>query len=162
LRYHARTIFKYLKFFIKIMENMKNISVENILNRLKSAFVCKTDTDLAKYLGINQSRLSTWRSRGTIDILYILENIDDDINLNWLFYGEGEPVSEKKKEGDKEEILLLREKIKEKDEQIKKQEIQKEVLQETIMKMTFYDHNGEEEVPEMYVREVAENSVNYK
>ena len=136
--------------------------IGDILNRLKMIYNCKTDTDLANALNMKQSTLANWRQRESLDFIYILKIIPNNINLNWLFYGEGEPVAEKKKEGNKEEVLLLREIIKEKDEQIKKQEIQKEVLQETIMKMTFYDHNGEEEVPEMYVREVAENSVNYK
>jgi len=129
---------------------------------MKTILGFKSDIELSSYLGTTPQSISKWKKRNSLDYELLISKLNNKVNLNWLFYGEGEPVSEKKKEGDKEEILLLREKIKEKDEQIKKQEIQKEVLQETIMKMTFYDHNGEEEVPEMYVREVAENSVNYK
>lgn len=153
---------------------MKNSRVDNILNRLKSVLKCKTDTDLAKELGINQSRLSTWRSRGTIDLFYILDHVWSDVNLNWLL--RGTPTEKSSKfERDKEYNKLFLDyaqlsqryeeaidDLNDKDKKISSLYSKINILQETIMKMNAFYTQDEEELSEMSVKKVPENNPEYK
>ncbi|MDR2936886.1 MAG: helix-turn-helix domain containing protein [Rikenellaceae bacterium] len=62
--------------------------IKNILIRLKSALGVVTDTELAEALGVKQNTISTWKTRGTIDFPLVISKCDN-IDLNWLFLGEG-------------------------------------------------------------------------
>ncbi len=59
-----------------------------IINKLKSHLNIKTDTDFAKFLGIKQNTISSWKKRDTLDYELIISKCDN-INANWLFTGEG-------------------------------------------------------------------------
>lgn len=59
-----------------------------ILNSIKSFLGFEKDSDFAKFLGIKQNTLSTWKSRNTIDYDLIISKCDK-IDANWLLTGEG-------------------------------------------------------------------------
>lgn len=56
------------------------------ITRLKSVLKISTDLQLAAYLGINQSTLSSWKSRNSIDYDKIIEKCNN-ISLDYLVYG---------------------------------------------------------------------------
>lgn len=68
---------------------MQNIDSVGIIERLKIVFGCKNDSALASKIGINQSRMSMWKSRDAIDIPFIISITPASIDLNWLLKGEG-------------------------------------------------------------------------
>ena len=49
--------------------------VRNMLIRLKKAFSIRTDTELAKRLGITQGAIGNWKKRGSIDYDIIREKM---------------------------------------------------------------------------------------
>ena len=59
-----------------------------MLLRLKTFKKFKKDIDLANFLEISATTLSTWKHRGTIDWWIVFDKCDD-INLNWLVHGTG-------------------------------------------------------------------------
>lgn len=66
-----------------------------IINKLKEYLNFKTDTEFAKFLGIKQNTVSSWRSRDTIDYELIISKCDT-ISAEWLLTGKGDML---KKEG---------------------------------------------------------------
>lgn len=64
--------------------------VEEILNRIKSAYDLKSDAELARFLGVGASTPGNWRLRGSINYDVIFSKCGD-LNLNWLLRGEGIP-----------------------------------------------------------------------
>jgi predicted transcriptional regulator len=65
------------------------VHIEKIIERLKIFHGVDTAYELAQILGIAESTLSGWKSRSTIDYELIFSKCED-VNLNWLIYGEGE------------------------------------------------------------------------
>ena len=65
------------------------INSSEIIERLKMALNIRKDIDLARFLGISQSTLATWKIRNSIKWEIIFEKCNN-INLNWLLTGEGE------------------------------------------------------------------------
>ncbi|MEX2585812.1 MAG: S24 family peptidase [Balneolaceae bacterium] len=59
-----------------------------LLDRLKTAFNLRFDSDLARFLNINASTVATWRKKSSMKFDRIIE-FSNTLNLNWLFYGEG-------------------------------------------------------------------------
>lgn len=74
------------------IDGMK-FAISEIIERLKTFFCVQQNNDLAVLLGINQSTISTWKSRNTIDWDLIIAKCEK-INLNWLVTGKGEMLSE--------------------------------------------------------------------
>jgi len=72
-----------------------SLDAKNILDRAKRFLGLKRDLDLADRLEIAQPTLSTWKSRGGIDLERIIATCKG-ANLNWLVYGEGEMTSASK------------------------------------------------------------------
>jgi hypothetical protein len=70
------------------MQYLKNNYAYTIIDRLKQYFMIDSDVELGKIFGLKQQTISAWRSRNTFDIHVILEKAQN-INLNWLFFGEG-------------------------------------------------------------------------
>lgn len=58
-----------------------------ILDRLKSAYNMKYDTEIAEFLGKDASTISTWRRRGTVDYAIIFSKCHD-LNANHIIYGD--------------------------------------------------------------------------
>lgn len=69
----------------------KNSSIaEIILSKIKSYYNLKTYGQLAKFLGVSDGALYSWKARGTIgDYAPILSKCEG-ISLDWLKTGEGE------------------------------------------------------------------------
>lgn len=63
-------------------------NVIKIIARLKEVFGSRTDTELAKYLGLSQSTIASWKARDTIDWELIITKCNN-VNLNWLIWGIG-------------------------------------------------------------------------
>jgi hypothetical protein len=61
---------------------------ENIITRLMIYFKTDKIIVLAESLNVSQPTISNWKRRGTIDMKLLLEKCEN-INLNWLFFGEG-------------------------------------------------------------------------
>lgn len=71
------------------------IKTEKIIERLKLELKIDNDTKLANYLGINQSTLATWKKNNSFDVYRVFNKLQN-ININWLLTGEGEPYIENK------------------------------------------------------------------
>lgn len=65
-----------------------------IINELKNYLNIKTDSEFAKFLGLKQNTISSWKSRNSLDYDLIISKCDQ-INANWLLTGEGEMLKSK-------------------------------------------------------------------
>lgn len=67
-------------------------SAKKIVERLKQAYGGISQGELAERFGIAESTISSWKNpdRNRVDYELIIEKIPPDINLHWLFTGEGE------------------------------------------------------------------------
>lgn len=70
-----------------------------ILNEIKKHLNIKKETEFAEFLGINQSTLSNWHKRGTLQYETIISKCED-IDANWLLTGEGEMLKKSVHEED--------------------------------------------------------------
>lgn len=78
------------------MQTPTLLDVEAILERLKEIYGLGSDADLARFLEMTPSGVSTWKRRGTLDLSYIVEKCLSTptpnlktVNLHWLIAGEG-------------------------------------------------------------------------
>ncbi len=70
------------------MQKINSQNANNILIRLKSALNFDTDAELALFLGIKASTISTWKSRNTVDYKRIFAKCkQSEIDLHWLITG---------------------------------------------------------------------------
>ena len=61
---------------------------EHFFERIKKSAECKTDTQLAKFLGLNKSTLSMWKKRESVDYNVLFTKFEHlDIDYNWLIKG---------------------------------------------------------------------------
>lgn len=68
--------------------------VDYFLSRLKSALNFSTNKELAEFLGVSEQSLSNWKARGRPDYsLTLTKCVDENINLNYLFTGEGNEIN---------------------------------------------------------------------
>ena len=59
-----------------------------ILNRIKNLVHLKSDKQLAKAFDISTTRLSNWKSRGSLDYKVIVKFCEiNDLDLNYVFLG---------------------------------------------------------------------------
>lgn len=64
-----------------------------VLRKIQDHYNFKKDGDFASFLGINQSTLSNWHSRGTMDYEKIISKCEE-IDANWLLTGEGKMIKD--------------------------------------------------------------------
>jgi len=69
------------------------VLVENIISqieRLKKVYICKTDSDLSRILGVDKNTVCVWKKRNSIPA-YIFKKISEDknISIDWLSRGIG-------------------------------------------------------------------------
>ena len=63
-----------------------NLTIEELLLKLKTLKRFKRDGDLADWLGVKINVLSNWKQRNTFDFDVILNKCQQDkISLDWLF-----------------------------------------------------------------------------
>ncbi len=60
---------------------------QKILHRVKDAYKLRTDTELAEFLGVQQSTVATWKRRESYNLELIISKCNE-MNLNWLLHGE--------------------------------------------------------------------------
>lgn len=58
----------------------------------------KTDAELSRFLGVAPNTLSNWKKRNTLDLDAVITKCVD-INMDWLFKGEGTPEAKEPEEG---------------------------------------------------------------
>lgn len=63
-------------------------NVKKIIERLKKGLSIKTDSALAKHLGVKPNTISAWKSRDSINYDLIFAKCDD-LRKDWLLTGEG-------------------------------------------------------------------------
>src|SRR5688500_3415650 len=73
----------------------------DILDRLKTVYGVERDADLARFLSLTPSAVSTWRRRNTLDLnLIVVKCLTTPtkllrvVNLHWLVTGQGESTFE--------------------------------------------------------------------
>ena len=71
------------------MSSKSSHYAQKVLERIKEARGFKTDTQLAEYLGVGTSTVSTWKRRNSFDFRLILSKCEN-IDLNWLFLGQAQ------------------------------------------------------------------------
>jgi transcriptional regulator with XRE-family HTH domain len=101
-------------------ENLQ-IVVKHILGRLKVLLGVRTDTELAKELGVHQSTISAWKARGTLDFALLITKCNG-VDWNWLLTGHAFEIDEEEWDESRDEgrETLYKELLAEKDEEIKK------------------------------------------
>ena len=71
--------------------DLQEVDFEGVLARLKSVFAIKTDTDLAKCLGLQQGSISKAKQKKSIPPSWITTvALTKSISADWLLTGEGE------------------------------------------------------------------------
>ncbi|MDX6190206.1 helix-turn-helix domain-containing protein [Flavobacterium sp. Fl-318] len=81
-----------------------------IINEIKKHLGFKKDIDFASYLGINQSTLSSWHKRGSINYELIITKCKD-IDANWLLTGKGQMLRKNNKESLNEQKTMFKEEL---------------------------------------------------
>lgn len=74
-----------------MQEKIAKNEIYFIIERLRAYFQVNNDYQLAYKLGVKQNTISGWKKRNTIDYAMIISKCAN-INLNWLFFGEGDMV----------------------------------------------------------------------
>ena len=91
-----------------------------ILDNLRNILNLRTDKQLAEKLEINLNTLSSWRNRNSVDFpLIIAFCASNNININWLFNGIGEPHLANN-DNIKDKIKELQDEIKKNNDEIQK------------------------------------------
>ena len=87
----SENLFRKRRAVNKIINIMRELSVEQILGRLLLVLSAKNESELAKLLETTSSNISTWKKRGGIP-LAICEQIarQRGLSMDWLLYGEGQ------------------------------------------------------------------------
>lgn len=89
----------------------KNFSSELILERIKTAYKLKNNSELARFLGVKPNTISNWYSRNSIDF-DILFSKCEGISLDWLINGEintkSEPITSNELNDSEHESFLKR------------------------------------------------------
>jgi len=120
-----------------------------VIERIKEANNIKSDAKLASYLGIAPTTLSSWRSRGTLDMDVIYAKCEH-INLDWLLTGKGKMqkiVTESPTAPENDTVEMSREVfdlIKLQQETLNSQQETIKLLSETISRQTKKDAHLEE------------------
>lgn len=69
-----------------------DINVNELFERLKQHFKLKSNSDLARIMGIQISTINSWKHRNSIDFKKIIRFCErEKIDLNWLMTGIGYP-----------------------------------------------------------------------
>lgn len=66
-------------------------TVEAAIKRMKKILSIYTDTELSEKLGLTRSGLSSWKTRGSLDIALIQQKITG-VSIDYLLYGVGTPL----------------------------------------------------------------------
>jgi hypothetical protein len=71
---------------------MNELSADSVLDRLQTVLDVRSDSALARALGVNRATLGNWRQRNSIPYSICVQfAIDQGLSLNWLFSGQGAP-----------------------------------------------------------------------
>lgn len=62
--------------------------MNEIIERIKEAYILETDAEVAEFLDLNPSTLSMQKNRGRLNLKLIIEKCSE-LNKNWLLEGEG-------------------------------------------------------------------------
>ena len=76
-----------------MQEKLSKNAINTILSRLKEYFKVRTDTELASCLEIKQNTISSWKSRGMVDLMLIISKCDN-VSYDWLLKGIADNVTD--------------------------------------------------------------------
>lgn len=69
-----------------------NTGLNAVLDRVRSIIKKRLDSAVADALGVSRSAIPTWRKRGTMPVVAVVDfGIRNNISLDWLFRGIGKP-----------------------------------------------------------------------
>lgn len=74
---------------------MDKVNRTEMLNQIKEAFNIRTNSELAKMLGITNQAVTNWIARNTFDIELIYDKLNN-LSPHWLLTGEGSMLKEPK------------------------------------------------------------------
>lgn len=70
-------------------KNSQDVSVKEVLDRMKSVYHVKRDAELARAMDISPQTLSSWRQRDAIPYALCVECARSrKVSLDWLLYGD--------------------------------------------------------------------------
>jgi len=100
-----------------------------ILNKIKEYYNFKTDKELADYLGIAPTTLSSWYARNRIDYLLVYTRCKE-IDGNFLLTGEGKMLRQPGSDGSGDDAVKRAEQLAAENEELRTQlELQKKLLE---------------------------------
>ncbi|GEM_PF-4383202 len=74
----------------------QNITICDIILRLKIFYDIKKDYELAKILNVSTGKFAMWKQRNTVPYDVITKHcFKTDLNYYWVIYGEGEMLNDK-------------------------------------------------------------------
>jgi phage repressor protein C with HTH and peptisase S24 domain len=67
------------------------MNTNDVIDRLKSVYKCKSDKELAETIGVAPSNVSQWKARNTTPYKEVCEtSVNKGVSVNWLLTGQGE------------------------------------------------------------------------
>lgn len=66
-------------------------NIEEIISRFKKVHQLKTDKKMAEMLGLSQPDFAKRKKTGTLLKIIVQRGINQNVNLNWLLAGRGDP-----------------------------------------------------------------------
>lgn len=94
------------------MNDLSDIS--QILDSIRHYLKVNSDADLANFLGVKPSTVSSWRKRNSLDFELIYAKCNE-IDANWLLSGKGQMLKESTDPRAKEKIEWFNDRMLEKD-----------------------------------------------
>lgn len=67
------------------------MNTNDVIDRLKSVYRCKSDRELAETIGVAPSNVSQWKARNTTPYKEVCEtSVKKGVSVNWILTGQGE------------------------------------------------------------------------
>lgn len=66
---------------------MKNVNVDEILQRMRKIYAVESNRKLAECFGLKESSVSNWKSRGISSDILLKVATEKNVSLDWLVYG---------------------------------------------------------------------------
>lgn len=109
------------------------LDVNEILDDIRHYLKVNSDAELANFLGVKPSTVSSWRKRNSLDFELIYAKCNN-IDANWLLTGKGEMLKEKIDPRAKEKIEWFNDRMLEKDYLIRGMKSRIEELESELAK----------------------------
>ena len=105
-----------------------------ILSKIRSHLNFKSDTDFAKYLGINRNVLSNWRARNTYDVNLLIQKCDF-LNVDYLLTGKEPMLKGESEHNTSDDMKVLKMKLELYEEILKEKERSIQLLEDLVKRL---------------------------